>query len=638
MSEKSQQEKHAVQRQTELLINALENAKSNGGILLNAKGKTMPQIFPKGAMLSAFNSLTLSLHSDANGYLTNLYTLFSESKKRGEGVQSGEKGVPFFWYSWNEYQKKADEHEKISREEYCKLSNEEQNSYKPIREREVRTLFNIEQTTMPSVNKEDFDKIVKNNGAETERGFTEKEDKQRRIAVNAFLLNIKDNLVPIRKDGSGISKYDSNKDIVFIPAQKHFNSYSEYVQEALRLIVSATGHPQRLARQGMQMEGGSIPSIEHQQRERLIVELVSAIKMNQFGMPAKLTEESINMVDDWKKMISENPNFMESLEADMNNTMSMLSRADSGEKIPLIPVLEPADSQTDTINAKVVMIRDDNNQWALYIKPESENGFSIYPEKSDVNRFFHTAKQGNDMLMERLRQELAQKYYSQATSNPGMRVDLFRTAPEDVDLTKIQKVNIFKTKSDESKILCSPTIDGLEKIQPREISSSQWQRLWVAPDKSEYKRHLAGTLFADILREKQIIEKEVEETKDKETKDLSAILRQMKDLKSKHPDAVLLFRVGDFYQTYAEDAQKASNILGITLTRTSKVKDESDKPLEMAGFPYHSLDSYLPRLIRAGVRVAICDQLNIPKQQTAKDSRTPINQEEQRESSHGYHR
>ena len=89
MSEKSQQEKHAVQRQTELLINALENAKSNGGILLNAKGKTMPQIFPKGAMLSAFNSLTLSLHSDANGYHTNLYTLFSESKKRGEGVQSG---------------------------------------------------------------------------------------------------------------------------------------------------------------------------------------------------------------------------------------------------------------------------------------------------------------------------------------------------------------------------------------------------------------------------------------------------------------------------------------------------------------------------------------------------------------------
>ena len=140
------------------------------------------------------------------------------------------------------------------------------------------------------------------------------------------------------------------------------------------------------------MEGGSTPTLESQQKERLIVELVSAVKMNQFGMPGKLTQESINMIDDWKNLITEKPNFMESLEADMNNTMAMISRADSGEKIPLIPVLEPVDSQTDTINAKVVMIRDDNNQWALYIKPEAEEGFSIYPEKGDINRFFHTAK------------------------------------------------------------------------------------------------------------------------------------------------------------------------------------------------------------------------------------------------------
>lgn len=636
MSERSQQEKYAAQRQAELLINALENAKSNGGILLNAGGKAMPQVYPKGAMVSAFNSLTLSLHSDANGYKTNLYTLFSESKKRGEGVQSGEKGVPFLWYSWNEYQNKADSNEKISREEYSKLPIEEQSAYKPIREREVRTLFNVEQTTLPSVNKEVFEKLIKDNGTEAERGFTEKEDKQRRISVNAFLLNIKDNLVPIRKDGTGVARYDSNKDLVFIPAQKHFNSYSDYVQEALRLIISATGHPQRLARQGMQMEGGSTPTVESQQKERLIVELVSAVKMNQFGMPGKLTQESINMIDDWKKLIAEKPNFMESIEADINNTMAMISRADSGEKIPLIPALEPVDSQTDTINAKVVMIRDDNNQWALYIKPEAEEGFSIYPEKSDVNRFFHTAKQGNDMLMERVRQELAQKYYTQAISNPGIKVDLFNTAPEDVDLSKIQKVNIFKTKSDESKILCMPTIEGAEKIQPREISSSQWQRLWVAQDKGEYKRHLAATLFADVLREKQQVKDQSQEVENENVLQLSSILRQMKQLKSKHPDAVLLFRVGDFYQTYAEDAQKASKILGITLTRSNKTMD--NKPLEMAGFPYHTLDSYLPRLIRAGERVAICDQLTMPKREAVKESITPVNQQEQRESSHGYHR
>lgn len=90
---------------------------------------------------------------------------------------------------------------------------------------------------------------------------------------------------------------------------------------------------------------------------------------------------------------------------------------------------------------------------------------------------------------------------------------------------------------------------------------------------------------------------------------LSPMLRQFLDLKKKHPDAILLFRCGDFYETYMQDARKCADVLGITLTRSSKTKDPDDKPLEMAGFPYVMLDSYLPRLIRAGNRIAICDQI-----------------------------
>ena len=85
------------------------------------------------------------------------------------------------------------------------------------------------------------------------------------------------------------------------------------------------------------------------------------------------------------------------------------------------------------------------------------------------------------------------------------------------------------------------------------------------------------------------------------------IRKQYKDLKSKHPDALLLFRCGDFYETYEDDAVACSNALGITLTRNTK--DGSC----FAGFPYHALDTYLPKLIRAGHRVAICDQLEEPK-------------------------
>ena len=88
------------------------------------------------------------------------------------------------------------------------------------------------------------------------------------------------------------------------------------------------------------------------------------------------------------------------------------------------------------------------------------------------------------------------------------------------------------------------------------------------------------------------------------------MMKQFFDLKAKHPDAVLLFRCGDFYETYCDDAVIASQILGITLTKRNNGYNKGD---EMAGFPHHALDTYLPKLIRAGKRVAICDQLEDPK-------------------------
>ena len=93
--------------------------------------------------------------------------------------------------------------------------------------------------------------------------------------------------------------------------------------------------------------------------------------------------------------------------------------------------------------------------------------------------------------------------------------------------------------------------------------------------------------------------------------ELTPMMKQFFDLKAKHPDAVLLFRCGDFYETYCDDAVTAAKILGITLTHRNN--GAGVKGDEMAGFPYHALDTYLPKLIRAGKRVAICDQLEDPK-------------------------
>ena len=102
---------------------------------------------------------------------------------------------------------------------------------------------------------------------------------------------------------------------------------------------------------------------------------------------------------------------------------------------------------------------------------------------------------------------------------------------------------------------------------------------------------------------------------EKDMKGLTPMMRQFFEMKAKHPDALLLFRCGDFYETYCDDAIEASKILGITLTRRNNGGNHGTA--EMAGFPHHALDTYLPKLIRAGKRVAICDQLEDPKKKRA---------------------
>ena len=90
------------------------------------------------------------------------------------------------------------------------------------------------------------------------------------------------------------------------------------------------------------------------------------------------------------------------------------------------------------------------------------------------------------------------------------------------------------------------------------------------------------------------------------TKTENKMVKMFNELKAKHPDAVILFRVGDFYESYLDDAKNLSEILGLTLTRQAKTK------MDLTGFPYHALDTYLPKLIRAGLRVAICDDISEP--------------------------
>ena len=101
------------------------------------------------------------------------------------------------------------------------------------------------------------------------------------------------------------------------------------------------------------------------------------------------------------------------------------------------------------------------------------------------------------------------------------------------------------------------------------------------------------------------------------------LMKQYFEMKAKHPDAVLLFRVGDFYETYKEDAERASRILGLAVTNR---QTGNDHPIKIVGFPHHALDTYLPKLVRANCRVAICEE-PVPK---TTESVTNSNQQEHR--------
>ncbi len=260
MKEKTQIEKNAEEKQIALLSAALREASNAGGHWLNAAGKSYPKFYPKGVAVSPFNGLFMALHSDRNGCRTNLFTLFGDAKARGAAVREHEQGVPFLFYNWNEYVHRNNPEQRIGREAYLTLDEEERKQYKGVHNREIRTLFNIDQTTLPYVDKEGYEEAVRQDGSIVERGYTEADERRLRGRFNDFLTKMRDNLVPVRSDGSGMPHYETDRDAVYMPRQRDFEHYNDYVQEALRQVVSATGHQQRLAREGMVMKNGVAPS------------------------------------------------------------------------------------------------------------------------------------------------------------------------------------------------------------------------------------------------------------------------------------------------------------------------------------------------------------------------------------------
>ena len=671
MAEENINKKTGAERQAEVLVAALERANKNGGTLLNAGQKAMPQFYDKTLRITPVNALIMAMHSDNGEFKTNSYTMFNETHDRSEAVKKGQKGVPFVWQNLNQYVNKDNAEDKISRAEYNSLADAEKAKYKVNPREDVYTVFNIDQTTMSHVHKEEYAKQVEQFGPNRPT-----DEKLLRMDVNKFIQSMKDNLVPIRKDATGIAHYDSKKDTLHIPAQKDFPSYADYVQEVTRQIVHATGVPQRLGREGLSVDGVKTPSEVQQHMEMLVEELASAHRMLELGMTAKMRPQTVEQLPNIISELKANPTMAQKVLHDVNRTVGMIKKAENGEKIKLIEKPSekrqqawasqfPIDKVPSTFT-QISMLKDDEGKWTLAAKPENARTFAVHPSREDVSLYFDMMKNDHDEThVNEFKTQFAQKYYSVVAATPEKEANIFRSNASQDALDLISKVNAFKTK--DNKNLLVATI-GDEKQKSVQISQSQWQRMWLADDKQDYKTHLAAILYSDVLAGKleemkrsispdvdgtQLHEEnehreyhEEEKRQQQQMSNVPPIIKQYNDLKQKHPDALLLFRCGDFYETYKEDAVKASNILGITLTKHSKRMDEEGKPLKMAGFPYHALDTYLPKLIRAGERVAICDQLESPRQKTSQqEENKPEAKQEvkevvsaQKEERHGMHR
>ena len=671
MAEENINKKTGAERQAEVLVATLERANKNGGTLLNAGQKAMPLFYDKTLRITPVNALVMAMHSDSGEFKTNSYTMFNETHDRNEAVKKGQKGVPFVWQNLNQYVNKDNAEDKISRAEYNSLADAEKAKYKVNPREDVYTVFNIDQTTMSHVHKEEYAKQVEQFGSNRPT-----DEKLLRMDVNKFIQSMKDNLVPIRKDATGIAHYDSKKDTLHIPAQKDFSSYADYVQEVTRQIVHATGVPQRLGRNGLSVDGVKTPSEVQQHMEMLVEELASAHRMLELGLTAKMRPQTVEQLPNIISELKGDPTIAQKVLHDVNRTVGMIKKAENGEKIKLIEKPSekrqqawasqfPIDKVPSTFT-QISMLKDDEGKWTLAAKPENAHTFAVHPSREDVSLYFDMMKNDHDEThVNEFKTQFAQKYYSVVAANPEKEANIFRSNASQDALDLISKVNAFKTK--DNKILLVATI-GDEKQKSVQINQSQWQRMWLADDKQDYKTHLAAILYSDVLAGKleemkrstspdvegtQLHEEnehreyhEEEKRQQQQMSNVPPIIKQYNDLKQKHPDALLLFRCGDFYETYKEDAVKASNILGITLTKHSKRMDEEGKPLKMAGFPYHALDTYLPKLIRAGERVAICDQLESPRQKTSQqeENKQEAKQEvkevvsAQKEERHGMHR
>jgi|GEM_PF-209583 len=594
----------AVEVGAALLSSAITSSIDHDGVWMNKDGKSAPRFTSEHQIVSPFNAMMMNLHSDANGYKSNVYTNFKQAGNAGYSVKRDQKSLPFSWVKLDGYVNKWNRTDNISDEAFKKLTPEQQADYKRNRVHETWKIFNIDQTLMSSTSKDKYKELI---------SVPEKSKDTVAEGVAAAYTAMFSRGENVEVSLSKQPSYDAASDTLILKSMESVADDEKVTvaAENYRVMVEALSAPSRL---NIGANFSNLPS-DQAKYEKLIQEISTGVILARQGVPAQLSKENYPLIPFWHRELVENPTIVTQIERDVNNVVSVIGDLRQGKEInfsairgekPIeslktrsytiasflatIPTIESkqvviikdeqsktadiilpkgasveVDNETPGLNKarfakalakqgyadvkfynaggsfalnkandyfagkdiitaslkqyniieqekidvsqelaqagkkeieKVALIKDDDNQFVLYVKPKGEEPFTIYPQKEDLRIFFNNVKTDR---FDEVKDLLGQKYYGVVQKHPDLKASVLVPQHEEVDLSRISEVKIFRAKDKDATFRIYATVDGV-KQEPVEITRAQFERAFLAVDRELYKTHLAAAIFGEKLK------------------------------------------------------------------------------------------------------------------------------------------
>ena len=622
---------NALQKFSDMLIARMEQMKESKWKKGWTDGCTAQFGLPQnlvGRPYTGSNAFLCQIHTTMEHYRMPVYLTIKQIRDAGAMIKKGEHSIPIF--KWDLRIKDKDG-KKLSESDYRNMTKEEQAECTVRPYLKVYNEWNIDQTNLEEVNKEKYDTILKRFKSEPIK------DEVGMYKNEAFdnLLKEQSWVCPIEYEKFNESAfYSPKRDQIVVPSKKQFNISNtpedvfkdgmEFYGTTIHEMAHSTGHESRLGRDGIVKidQFGS----DQYAKEELVAELTSALIGNAMGFDSRIRENNIAYLQNWIGSLKKDPKFLKSVMSDVNKSSKM--------------VLEHIDEQRRKLGEKALLDgsldgEEEKNKKEQQEKKEESKEASEATAKALTHAALlvgalSAAKQNEGIWMNKSQKGNAEfinthtpiTAYNNIMMNLNSDANKYKTNV--YTYYNPAKENNMPVKQNEKGMEFHWTSWGYQNAMDKDevITSKQFDKL---PDdeKSFYTKHATRVVqniynveqttmnannhdaYVELLKTKgsQLSQNEKEQ-KGK----YSSIMKQWKELKGKHPDALLLFRIGDFYEMYKQDAKRGSEVLGITLTKMNGSKD-----FHLAGFPHQALDTYLPKLIRAGERVAICDQLESKK-------------------------